>query len=133
MKAGKLLRGASADGILLTAVKFVTILLGLAITRLLSEHLSSYDYGTYAQILLMVSTVSSLTILGMMDGVNYFYSSCADPEKREKYLSTIFCLQSVVSAVSPHLSASGCPVQEPPAYPATVQDYNLLRSTVCPQ
>ena len=100
MKAGKLLRGASADGILLTAVKFVTILLGLAITRLLSEHLSAYDYGTYAQILLMVSTVSSLTILGMMDGVNYFYSSCADPEKREKYLSTIFCLQSVVSAVA---------------------------------
>lgn len=100
MKGSKLLRGASADGILLTAVKFVTILLGLVITRLLSEHLSAYDYGTYSQILLMVSTVSSLTILGMMDGVNYFYSNCAEEKNREKYLSTIFCLQAVVSAVA---------------------------------
>lgn len=100
MKRNKLLRGASADGILLTAIKFVTIFLGLLITRLLSEHLSAYDYGTYAQILLMVSTVSSLTILGMMDGVNYFYSSCNDREEREQYISTIFCLQAVLSAVA---------------------------------
>ncbi|MBQ4565118.1 MAG: oligosaccharide flippase family protein [Oscillospiraceae bacterium] len=100
MKGAKLLRGSSADGVLLTLIKFVTIFLGLLITRLLSEHLSAYDYGTYSQILLMVSTVSSLTILGMMDGVNYFYSSRQDPGQREQYLTTLFCLQALVSAVA---------------------------------
>lgn len=100
MKASKLLRGTSADGILLTVIKFITIFLGFTITRLLSEHLSTYDYGTYSQILLIVSTVSSLTILGMMDGVNYFYSGQADGEKREQYIATIFFLQCIVSTLA---------------------------------
>lgn len=100
MKVSKLLRSTSADGILLTVIKLITIFLGLLITRLLSEHLSAYDYGTYSQILLMVSTVSSLTILGMMDGVNYFYSAQKDPAQREQYITTIFCLQALVSTVA---------------------------------
>ena len=104
MKRNKLQWGTSGDAMLLMFIKLVTIVLGLAVTRLLSEHLSVYDYGTYSQILLIVSTVTSLTILGMMDGVNYFYCSEADPNKRESYISTIFALQCMISA------AAGCAV-----------------------
>ena len=93
-------RGASADAVLLMFIKLVTILLGLAVTRLLSQYLSVYDYGTYSQILLIVSTAASVTILGMMDGVNYFYCSEKDPAKRESYVSTIFTLQSIVGIVA---------------------------------
>ena len=93
-------RGASADAILLMIIKLVTILLGLTVTRLLSQYLSVYDYGSYSQILLIVSTAASVTILGMMDGVNYFYCSEKDPSKRESYISTIFALQSVVGIVA---------------------------------
>ncbi len=73
--------------------------LGFIITRILSENLSLYDYGTYSQILLLVSTVSSLTILGMMDGVNFFYSGETDEEKRESYVVTIFSLQCIIGAI----------------------------------
>lgn len=100
MKPNKLRSGTSADAILLMLIKLVTIALGLVVTRLLSEHLSVYDYGTYSQILLIVSTVTSLTILGMMDGVNYFYCREQDKQKRESYISTIFALQSAISAVA---------------------------------
>lgn len=94
------LRGASSDAVLLMVIKLVTMALGFAVTRLLSQYLSVYDYGTYSQILLIVSTVANLTILGMMDGVNYFYCSEQDAEQREKYLATIFTLQCAVSAVA---------------------------------
>ena len=93
------IKGTSGDAFLLTFVKFVTMALSLVITRLLSEHLSVYDYGTYSQILLIVSTVSSVTILGMMDGVNFFYSSEQDLQRREAYIATIFSLQCIVSTV----------------------------------
>lgn len=93
-------RGTSGDAILLMFIKLVTMVLGLAVTRLLSQYLSVYDYGTYSQILLIVSTVTSLTILGMMDGVNYFYCRESDEEKRESYISTIFALQCMVSAAA---------------------------------
>lgn len=96
----KKLHGTSADALLLTVIKLVTVALGFVVTRLLSEHLSVHDYGTYSQVLLIVSTVTSLTILGMMDGVNYFYCSETDLEKREAYISTIFCLQCIISGVA---------------------------------
>lgn len=100
MIKGKLGRGASSDAVLLMFIKLVTMVLGLTVTRLLSEYLSVHDYGTYAQILLVVSTTANFTILGMMDGVNYFYSRESDTQKREKYISTIFCLQCGISTVA---------------------------------
>lgn len=102
MSKKPLLRGASSDAVLLMAVKMVTMVLGLATTRLLSEYLSVYDYGTYSQILLIVSVVSSATILGMMDGVNYFYHSARDAKERENNVSVMFTLQTVIG------TASGC-------------------------
>lgn len=98
MRTGKALRSTSGDALLLTAIKLVTIVLGIANTRLLSEHLSVHDYGTYSQILLIVSLVTSVTVLGMMDGVNYYHGSVHDPHRRETYIATIFTLQCMVSA-----------------------------------
>ncbi len=92
----KRIGGVSFDAILLTFIKLVTTALGLATTRLLSEHLSVYDYGTYSQILLIVSTVASLTIFGMMDGMNYFYCKEHDVEKKEAYAATIFTSQLIL-------------------------------------
>lgn len=100
MNKPKLRSGASTDALLLTFIKLVTTALGFVITRLLSETLSVYDYGTYSQILLVVSTVSSVTILGMMDGVNYFYCGKTDPEEREHYVATIFALQTLVGTAA---------------------------------
>lgn len=95
----RILTGASGDAVVLTGIKLVTIVLGFLITRLLSQYLSVYDYGTYSQILLLVSTISSLTVLGMMDGVNFFYCSERDAEKRESYVATIFALQCMIGAI----------------------------------
>ena len=54
-----MLGGSSGDALLLTAVKLMTMLLSLVTTRLLSQHLTRYDYGTYSQILLLSSTIAS--------------------------------------------------------------------------
>ena len=66
------LRGTSYDAMLLTFAKVVTAILGLLITKLLSTHLSIQEYGTYSQALLIVSTASSMCILGLADATNYF-------------------------------------------------------------
>ena len=94
------LGGVSIDAIFLTFIKLVTTGLGLIITRLLSEYLSVYDYGVYSQALLIISTISSFTIFGMMDGINYFYCSESDVDKRESYTATIFMMQCIVSALA---------------------------------
>lgn len=90
----------SADAVALIAIKLVTISLGFVVTRLLSQQLSTHDYGTYSQLLLVVSTVSSLTILGMADGVNYFYCSEQDVRRRESYMATLVVMQCMVSTAA---------------------------------
>lgn len=94
------LKGASLDGIILTSVKVMTIALGLITTRLLSQYLSIFDYGTYSLIQLVVSSTVSITILGMMDGINYFFCSEKDEEKRDAYIATIYLLQFSVSLLA---------------------------------
>ncbi|MCD7857163.1 MAG: oligosaccharide flippase family protein [Clostridiales bacterium] len=94
------LRGLSGDALLLTFIRLVTMTLSFAVTRLLSQQLTVYDYGTYSEILLIVSTVSSLTILGMGDGVNYFFCSEGDSGQREAYIATLYLVQCIISAVS---------------------------------
>ena len=100
MNKHRLRGGASQDAILLMAVKLITTLLGLATTRLLSEYLSLYDYGTYSQITLIASIVSSATILGMMDGVNYFYHASPTPKEKEESVCSIFTLQCLVGTIA---------------------------------
>ena len=91
--------GASRDAIFLVIVRVVTILLGMSVTRILAETLSITDYGTYSQVMLMVSTITTLSVLGMVDGANYFFYNCKNVKEREEYISSIFTLQYIIGIV----------------------------------
>ena len=99
-KIKKLFNGASGDSFFLMVVRMVTIVFGLLMTRVLSQHFSLEDYGTYSQIMLLVTTISSLTILGMSDGINFFFCKENDVNKRNNYVSTIFFLQFCISIIA---------------------------------
>lgn len=92
--------GASGDSFFLIIVRVVTMCLGLLITRVLSGHFSLTEYGTYSQILLLVTTVSSVTTLGMMDGINFFFCKEPSVQKRDAYVSSIFFLHFLVSTIA---------------------------------
>ena len=89
--------GASYDSLFLISVRVVTLCLGLLITSVLSGFFSLQEYGTYSQILLLVTTISNVTTLGMMDGINYFFCKEPDDKKRDAYVSTIFFLHFSIS------------------------------------
>lgn len=90
--------GASGDSFFLIFVRVITLVLGILITRVLSGHFSLQEYGTYSQIMLLITTISSMTTLGMMDGINFFFCREGVAEKRDSYISTIFGLQYIVGA-----------------------------------
>lgn len=94
------LRGTSYDAMLLTFAKVVTAILGLLITKLLSTHLSLQEYGTYSQALLIVSTASSMCILGLADATNYFYNSADSEDEKRRNVSTIFGIQYIIGALA---------------------------------
>lgn len=93
-------KGASGDSILMTIVNLVTLCFSLIMTKILSVNLSLQQYGTYSQVMLLVSTIGSVTIIGMVDGLNFFFFQEKDENERNKYISTIFFLLYLIGAFS---------------------------------
>lgn len=91
---------AAGDAAVLALVRAMTMCLSLVTTRVLSTYLSTFAYGTYAQILLIVSTAASLTMFGLIDAINFYYCGAAEPEKREAYAATILTLQCCTGAAA---------------------------------
>ena len=75
---------AAGDAAVLALVRAMTMCLSLVTTRVLSTYLSTFAYGTYAQILLIVSTTASLTMFGLIDAINFYYCGAAEPEKQAR-------------------------------------------------
>lgn len=99
-KIKALFKGASGDSFLLIFVRVITLFSSILITRILSGHFSVHDYGTYSQILLLSTTITNLTILGMTDGINYFFCKESNLQKRDAYVGTIFSLQYIISGLA---------------------------------
>ena len=95
----KVANGLALDSILLTVTKLMTSLISILITKILAVKFSLYDYGVYSQALLIVSTATSLSIIGLADGVNYFYNSEKDITKKKSNANTVFSLQLIIGVI----------------------------------
>ena len=83
-----------SDTLALAITKVTTTCLGLLCIRIISDGFTLSEYGTYSQGLLIVSTLSSLTILGLTDATNYFFNKgIGNKYIQEKYISTIIAFQ----------------------------------------
>lgn len=86
----------SVDSISLVLVKAFTTVSGILSTAILSRALSLEMYGTYSQLNLVSTTMASLTALGLMDAVNYYYNKTNNHREQKNYLDTILGLQVMV-------------------------------------
>lgn len=92
------MNGKNANNVIwLTSVRVMTVLIGIIGTRLLSDSFSYSQYGTYAQLNLLVELFTSFSILGMTDGANYYFSKARD-SKDYSYVNATFGLQLLVGA-----------------------------------
>ena len=84
--------GAATNSIMLTFVHVISTLLGIVVTKLLSVNFSLQEYGTYSQALLVTSTVTSISILGLTNATSYFYNRTKEESAQRIYVSTIFVI-----------------------------------------
>lgn len=96
MKNIRIGNGAATNSILLMSVQIITTVLGLIVTKLLSVNFSLQEYGTYSQALLVTTTATSLSILGLTNATNYFYNRTEDEKEKKRYIATIFSIQYIV-------------------------------------
>ena len=88
--------GAATNSLLLTFVHVITVILGIVVTKLLSVHFSLEEYGSYSQAVLVTSTATSISILGLTNATNYFYNRSNNVLEQKTYVATIFSIQYIV-------------------------------------
>ncbi len=88
-----------SDSFALTLVKLLTIAVSIVSTMVLSRQLDLINYGTYSTGNLLINTATSLSALGLLDAVNYYYNG-QSKENRRKYIDTVFTLVILMGAVA---------------------------------
>ena len=96
------LKGASWDSVFLSVVKFLTMAVSIAITKILSVGLSLEEYGTYSQTIITVSICTTILLFGLADALNYYYnnhSNGVSEDTRQYYVNTIFIIEIILGAI----------------------------------
>ncbi len=96
MKTSKI-KGATWDSLFLTFAKVLTMLFGIVLSKIMSTGLSLTEYGTYAQVNLVVSIGTSVILLGMPDAINYFFNNKTENDEiaRQRIVNTVFLLELI--------------------------------------
>lgn len=94
------LNGVASDSIILIIVRIVTMVLGMVVAKIMAVNFSPTQNGTYNQANLIQNTVTSLTILGLVDAVNFYYNRGYSLEKTKNYVATIFNIQYLIGIIS---------------------------------
>lgn len=81
----------------LTVSKFLTTMITLVSSMMLSRFRSLEEYGTYSQINLVISIAISMCMFGLPDCTNYFLARAETQEERRRFLSVYYTLNTILS------------------------------------
>lgn len=87
------------DAVKLTASKIVTSLISIVSAMLLSRFRTLDEYGTYSELLMVVSLFTSLFMLGLPNSVSYFLARAETQVERKKFLSVYYTFSTILSVV----------------------------------
>ncbi len=81
----------------LTIAKIITTLITLASSMMMSRYLSVKEYGTYSQLTIIITLLSSLIMLGLPNSINYFLSKMDSKEERRHFLSAYYTFSTILA------------------------------------
>ena len=87
------------DVVRLTVSKVITLCINMLTSMMLARFRSFEEYGTYSELLIVVSLTTSLLMLGLPNSINYFLSRAETQEERRRFLSIYYTLSTVLSAL----------------------------------
>lgn len=88
------------DALKLTIMKIITLIIGMLSTMLLSHFRSLDEYGTYSQIIMVVTLAISIFAMGFPNSINYFLASTDSKEEKNNFLLTYFSFNTLVSFIA---------------------------------
>ncbi|MGN1268609.1 MAG: lipopolysaccharide biosynthesis protein, partial [Candidatus Aphodocola sp.] len=88
------------DATILTISKMVNLIITMFTAMLLSRFRSLEEYGVYSELSLVLSLLTTLCLLGLPNAINFFLPRAENEEEKKKFLSTFFCLNTILSVIA---------------------------------
>ncbi len=92
-------KNLSAQAFLLTASRIVTLFISLITNMILSRFRSLEEFGTYSEIIVVITLAVSIFTLGLPNSINYFLPKSKDAVERDKFLSVYYFSITAISIV----------------------------------
>ncbi len=95
---------------LLTASKMINLLITMATSMLLSRFRSLEEYGTFSELSLVLSLITTFCLLGIPNAIHYFLPRTESDGERENFLNTFFTLNTLLSVAAGAAMAAAVPL-----------------------
>ena len=95
---------------LLAVCKMANLVVTMLATMLLSRFRTLDEYGTYSQILSVITLVTTLLLLGIPNAINYFYPRFDTDIERRDFLQTFFGINTIMSIIAGFLMVTCVPL-----------------------
>lgn len=82
---------------ILTASQLITLMITFVSAMLLSRFRTLTEYGTYSQLIVIVTLVVSVFSLGLPNSTNFFLARAKDGKERSEFLSVFYTLCTLLS------------------------------------
>ena len=83
----------------LTTTKIINTVITMLITMLLSRFRTLEEYGTFSQINIITTVVTTIFALGLPNCVNFFLNRTEKKEEKQDFLSAYFTLGTIISII----------------------------------
>ena len=87
------------DAVKLTVAKIITLGIGMAATKMLSEFRSVEEYGTFSAISTAVNLAVAFFMLGLPGSINYFLARAENKDEQKHFLSNYYSLSTLISLI----------------------------------
>lgn len=84
----------------LTATKFASLFFAMLTTMVLSRFRTLEEYGTYSQLLMVVTLITTIFSMGLPGSINYFLANEKDKKKRDTFYSNYFTIITIISFIT---------------------------------
>ena len=85
------------DTFFLTFTKLVTMVINMLCVMLLSRFRTLEEYGTYSQLILVTTLMSTLMSVGLPNSITYFLKKTEDSKDKKKFVSHYYIITLVIS------------------------------------
>ncbi|HCT63592.1 MAG TPA: hypothetical protein DIC19_05780 [Erysipelotrichaceae bacterium] len=86
--------------LILTISKIASLIMSIAITVILSRYRTLGEYGTYAQLILIVNLSVSILSFGISNSINYFLGKYDCKEERDNFVIGYFILNTLFGIIT---------------------------------